>query len=244
MFGRVARLPVDVCFGVSADGTLTTSYMKYVSTMKKELQAAYQLAQATSTKLTKVIKRDITRKCVNIAWNLEIKSLFETLAWKESKSLPIAGVQPPVVESQMSDLLVYSLMRASGSGPIKVMHRNHLLTLGQDVRLSPEDDLKPPFSPGALKRRKAKGRKQTPNVDKNDPPVDVPLGEQYSTDSESEYGHYLENLITDKSEQTCAQPEVDVRPTESNTPPHMPEVVVSLPPWWCNSFAQYKSLSN
>lgn len=51
MFGREARLPVDVCFGVSVDGTSTTSYLKYVTNMKNELQAAYQLAQATSAKM-------------------------------------------------------------------------------------------------------------------------------------------------------------------------------------------------
>lgn len=65
-FGREARLPVNVCFGVSVDGTSTTSYLKYVATMKEELQAAYRLAQATSAKMSQSNK-DMTRKCVTIA---------------------------------------------------------------------------------------------------------------------------------------------------------------------------------
>jgi len=44
MFGREARLAVDVTFWVSSDGTSTKSYLRYVKNMKRELQAAYQLA--------------------------------------------------------------------------------------------------------------------------------------------------------------------------------------------------------
>lgn len=51
MFGREARLPVDACFGVSTDGTSTASHTKYVSRLKHELHAAYQLAQSTAAKM-------------------------------------------------------------------------------------------------------------------------------------------------------------------------------------------------
>lgn len=50
MVGREARLPVDFSFGVSADGTSSASYLKYVKRMK--------LAQT---------KRDVIRKFITIA---------------------------------------------------------------------------------------------------------------------------------------------------------------------------------
>lgn len=64
MFGRDARLPVDICFGVSPDNTSPESYLKYVTKMKQELQAAYLLAQSTAEKIK--IKRGMTRKSVTI----------------------------------------------------------------------------------------------------------------------------------------------------------------------------------
>lgn len=69
MFGREARLPVDVCFGVSSDNTSTVSYLKHVSRIKKELQASYQLAQATAEKMNQGNKAiySTIRKFVTIA---------------------------------------------------------------------------------------------------------------------------------------------------------------------------------
>lgn len=41
MFGREARLPVDICFGVTEDNQKTKSYHQYVVKLKKDLQRAY-----------------------------------------------------------------------------------------------------------------------------------------------------------------------------------------------------------
>ncbi len=62
MFGREARLPVDICFGVSADNTSPVLYSKYVSKMKQELQAAYQLAQVNSEKVNQSNKARYDQK--------------------------------------------------------------------------------------------------------------------------------------------------------------------------------------
>lgn len=42
MFGREARLPVDVCYGTSADGDNEATYSQYVDKMRNELKQAYQ----------------------------------------------------------------------------------------------------------------------------------------------------------------------------------------------------------
>lgn len=50
MFGREARLPVDICFGVTKDDQKTNSYLQYVAKLKQDLQRAYSLATASSDK--------------------------------------------------------------------------------------------------------------------------------------------------------------------------------------------------
>lgn len=225
IFGREARLPVDVCFGVSADGTSTTSHLQYVSKMKKELQAAYQLAQATSAKMNQSNKERYDQRVRYHCLKPGDRVLIRNLGLKGKQKLADRwSANPYVVESQMSDLPVYRLKPADGLGPIKVMHRNHILPLGQEVQLSTEFDPKPTPSPRALRRRKAKERNQTPEVHKDDSAADVPLGDQNSSDSESEYGHYPEDLIIDNPEEICEQPEQDVMPTESNPPTNATEV--------------------
>lgn len=43
MFGREARLPVDVCFGTSPDGTENACHTRYVAKLKEDLKQAYKL---------------------------------------------------------------------------------------------------------------------------------------------------------------------------------------------------------
>lgn len=50
MFGREARLLIDICFGISPNGESEFSYQQYVARMRKELQKAYQLASDAATK--------------------------------------------------------------------------------------------------------------------------------------------------------------------------------------------------
>ncbi len=50
MFGREARLPIDLSFGVSSDGTSTKSYQRFVKTLQQELKSAYELAEENAGK--------------------------------------------------------------------------------------------------------------------------------------------------------------------------------------------------
>ncbi|XP_057187744.1 retrovirus-related Pol polyprotein from transposon 412 [Triplophysa rosa] len=62
MFGREARLPVDLCFGTASDGSHPESHLKYVADMRKELQAAYELAESLAAKHNKGNKRRYDQK--------------------------------------------------------------------------------------------------------------------------------------------------------------------------------------
>ncbi len=57
MFGREARLPIDLCFGISPHGGDEVKYNKYVDKMKCELKSAYQLATSAATKNNQRNKR-------------------------------------------------------------------------------------------------------------------------------------------------------------------------------------------
>lgn len=48
MFGREARLPVDICFQTYVDGKEEVKYQQYVENLKRDLQNAYQLASEAS----------------------------------------------------------------------------------------------------------------------------------------------------------------------------------------------------
>ena len=50
MFGREARLPVDLCFGVSPEGEREIKYQQYVTKLKSDLHRAYQLATEAADK--------------------------------------------------------------------------------------------------------------------------------------------------------------------------------------------------
>ncbi len=122
MFGREARLPVDICFGVSADNTSPVSYSKYVSIIKQELQAAYQLAQATAEKMNNSNKPRYNQKVYH-SLNVGDIVLIRNLGLKGKQKL--AGrwsANPHVVESQLSGIPVYCLKPVDSNELAKVMH--------------------------------------------------------------------------------------------------------------------------
>lgn len=50
LFGREARLPIDICFGLSSSDDASTSQLQYVQKLKADLQAAYKLASEAAFK--------------------------------------------------------------------------------------------------------------------------------------------------------------------------------------------------
>lgn len=231
MFGREARLPVDICFGVSADNTSHVSYSKYVSKMKQELQAAYQLAQATSEKMNQSNKARYDQKVRYNILNVGDRVLIRNLGLKGKQKLADRwSANPYVVESQLSGIPVYRLKPVDGNGPFKVMHRNHLLPLGQEVRLSPQVDLIPTPSPRALRRRRAKEKHKTAESENSPLVVDAFPRESNSSDSESEFGFYVEDVTNIPSQVTediqSENPVQDVECSESGDAHTVSEIPV------------------
>lgn len=225
MFGREARLPVDLCFGVSADGTSNTTYLKYVSKMQRDLQAAYQVAQTTSSKMNQGNKERYDQKvrCQNLSPGDRV--LIRSLGFQGKHKLADRwSPMPYVVESQMSELPVYRLKPVSGEGPTKVLHRNHILPLGQFVRMEPEVDPEPTPCSRALRSGKRKDRKRI-TVGAEQPHLgtrqtDASQDTYLSSDSESEADYYPGELFFLSAEQPEAaeQQEAAEHPVHIRTP--------------------------
>lgn len=56
MFGREARLPIDLCFSVVSEGEVE-NYQKYVSKLRTDLKKAFQVASEAADKSHQKNKR-------------------------------------------------------------------------------------------------------------------------------------------------------------------------------------------
>lgn len=138
--------------------------------MKNKLQAAYQLAQATASKMNQANKERYDQKVRYHCLKLGDRVLLQNLGLKGKQKLADRwSANVYVVESQLADLPVYRLKPVEGLRSMKVMHHNHILPLGQEVRLNADADLRPAPSPRALRRQKMKERSQTPEIPKMTP---------------------------------------------------------------------------
>ncbi|XP_028853221.1 uncharacterized protein LOC114800249 [Denticeps clupeoides] len=140
MFGREARLPVDVCFGLGGGNSSPKSYLKYVSNMKKDLQAAYQLAESVAGKRNDANKQQYDQRVRYCPLAPGDRVLIRNVGLQGKHKLADRWSSTPyVIESQMPGLPVFKLKPEHRDGPKKVLHRNLILPIGQDVRLSAEE---------------------------------------------------------------------------------------------------------
>lgn len=79
MFGKEARLPVDLCFGTSPDGIEDASPTRYVTKLKEYLKQAYKLASDAVDKWHQRNKRvydcRVTFQSIEIADGVLLRNL-------------------------------------------------------------------------------------------------------------------------------------------------------------------------
>ena len=73
MFGREARLPVDLCFGTSPDSIEDACHTRYVTKLKEDLKQAYQLASDAADKRHQTNKRLYDCRVTFLVWNLGLR---------------------------------------------------------------------------------------------------------------------------------------------------------------------------
>lgn len=95
---------------MSADGTSSASHTKYLSRMKQELQAAYQLARNTAAKSNQGNKERYDQKVHYHSGSSGDRVLIRNVGLKGKQKLPDHwNSSLYVVESQLSGLPVYRL---------------------------------------------------------------------------------------------------------------------------------------
>ncbi|KAL1258945.1 hypothetical protein QQF64_009522 [Cirrhinus molitorella] len=139
MFGREARLPVDLCFGVTSDKD-EVNHSRYVEKLRENLRDAYRLATEAATKRhqrnKKLYDRRVSFRVLEVGDRVLLKNLGLRGKHKlESKWAP----DPYIVVERMSHVPVYWIKREDGKGGIKTIHRDHLLSIGDLVRVPTAD---------------------------------------------------------------------------------------------------------
>nr|XP_055065286.1 uncharacterized protein LOC129447547 [Misgurnus anguillicaudatus] len=193
MFGREARLPIDLSFGVSSDGTSTKSYRRFVNIMQQELKSAYELAEESAGKKNAGNKRRYDQRLHYCHLAPGDRVLIRNLGLQGKHKLADRwSTEPYIVQSQMPHLPVFRLKSESGNGPVKILHRNHMiLPIGQELRQRqvPDSVLTPKRR--TLRRRKNADHGQIPGQKLKDAleiqeAERVDLNDNESSDSETE----------------------------------------------------------
>lgn len=139
MFGREARLPVDLCFETSKDGTEERNHFQYVESLKQDLQRAYQLASQAADKTHLRNKRAYDQKVRFQNIQEGDRVFLKNLGLKGKHKLDSRWSSiPHVVVGKMPNLPVFRVRPEGGRGGIRTIHRDHILPIGQSVRIPVE----------------------------------------------------------------------------------------------------------
>uniref|UniRef100_A0A3B3WSH8 Gypsy retrotransposon integrase-like protein 1 n=1 Tax=Poecilia mexicana TaxID=48701 RepID=A0A3B3WSH8_9TELE len=198
MFGREAKLPVDMCFGMSFGEDGEHQHSAYVAKLKDNLQRAYDMATEAANKLHLRNKKAYDRRLGFHHLEPGDKVLMKNLGLKGKHKLENRWCDIPyVVVEKMPNLPVYKVKPQNGKGKFKTMHRDNLLPIGNYVRLPIVDNL--PEVHQKLPTRARRGTKSKGHD--GDHSVQVAPGESTeSSDFEWELPHrpyrtYLEGIL-------------------------------------------------
>lgn len=134
MFGREARLPVDICFGVSSDDEVPHS--QYVARLQEDLKTAYRLATEAADKIHGRNKRSHDKRVRSQVLNVGDRVLLKNLGLKGKHKLQSRwSPEPYVIVEKLPSLPVYRVQPEGVRGRVKTIHREHLFPIGQLVRV-------------------------------------------------------------------------------------------------------------
>lgn len=165
MFGREARLPVDICFGVADTSPKTKSYHQYVIQLKRDLQRAYTLATETSDKNHQRNKKAHDKHVKEQVLDKGDRVLLRNFGVQGKHKLKCKWRPLPyVVVEKLPNVPVYKIKPERGMGVEKTIHRNHLLPIGYLVRLPVDDgEEQPPQRHVTRSQQKSKEQLQSNN---------------------------------------------------------------------------------
>ena len=146
MFGREARLPVDLAFGLSLDQTSIASHQGYVDRLRRNLASAFEKARLTSGSREQRNKRNYDLRVRVQDLQPGDRVLLRNLgASARHKLADRWSSQIYIVCKQLPGLPVYQIRPEGKTGPLKNWHRNHLLPLNEAVRVPDRDESPSPI---------------------------------------------------------------------------------------------------
>ncbi|XP_068118921.1 uncharacterized protein [Hyperolius riggenbachi] len=210
MFGREARLPVDLAFGISPDDTSITSHKGYVDRLRRNLKTAYEKAQIASSSREQQNKRRYDLRVRIHHLQPGDRVLLRNLGLRGQHKLSDRwSSQPYIVCAQLPGLPVYQIRPEGKTGPLKTWHRNHLLPLSEAVRVSqPVERILPRRAP----------------VTRSSPPPLIEEDDDEDEDNDWEYylgAQWLWPTDADTNPLTVAEPHSS--PLRADAPEFMPQ---------------------
>ena len=196
MFGREARLPVDLCFETSKDRTQETNHFQYVEGLRRDLQRAYQLARQAADKTHLRNKKAYDQKVSFQNIQEGDRVLLKNLGLKGKHKLESRWSSlPHVVVGKMPNLPVFRVKPEGGKGGVRTIHRDHILPIGQSVRIpvdqACEETPVRPRTRSTRTRQRQQNRSQREELpEMTDSSSDVECGQ-----SRRPYREYLESLL-------------------------------------------------
>lgn len=137
MFGRNARLPIDLCFNAVLESDSEKTHLQYVDKMRKELKQAYHLATESATKNHRRNKSRYDQRVRDQPLQEGDRVLIRNVGLTGKHKLQDRWRSTPyIVIQKLPNLPVYKVKSEQGTGNVKTLHRDHLLPIGYLVRIS------------------------------------------------------------------------------------------------------------
>ena len=131
LFGRHARLPIDILFGTDPDVRRSKDPTQYVRDLKERLQHAYKLAQESAKKSAAKNKAYYDKRAKASTFEKGDRVLVRKVAIKGKQKLADRwepGVY--VIQEKLKDIPVYVVQEEGRAGKSRTLHRNLLLSCG------------------------------------------------------------------------------------------------------------------
>ena len=131
MFGREPRLPIDLVLGVEPEGVGQQSHTQYVTSFKRRLEKAHEVANKEAEKSRKRQKSAFDRKLQAGVLEPGDRVLVQILHFEGKHKIADNWEEAVyiVTEQPNPDIPVYKVRPEKG-GQTREIHRNHLLPVG------------------------------------------------------------------------------------------------------------------
>ncbi|CAI5660368.1 unnamed protein product [Oreochromis niloticus] len=207
MFGRNARLPIDICFGAVLEDDAEMTHLQYVDKMRRELKQAYYLATENATKNHLRNKSRYDQRVRDQPLQEGDRVLIRNVGLTGKHKLQDRWKSIPyIVITQLPNLPVYKVKPEQGSGGVKTLHRDHLLPICYLVRIA-DNSVSPERVRTPVTRRSHASRRQI--RDQEDRLSDV----LPDSESENEYVYKYPTITSDHIQRH------EFRPNRPNTEP-------------------------